>query len=571
LTSDERYIVKTSSRIQGPFSLEELAARVARRELNMLDEVRTPEHRWCFVREVPSFKDIIDRLRSEEMHSGEHTQTSVTLTSRTYTSNSTHAGQEPTNSGLKNSDPGMVSIQAKEKVLSSQAAGTSGYGSISDRRVQQRVQASQLKRNVFLGLAFVLGLAAVYFYATPKSRGPNKTQILEFARYAEELARMGKYSEALSLLQKDERNAYLNPEQLLLKAKLYVQITPQLIEAKRILDILQGTKEDAVKPQISLVRSLIMMKERKWVEADQGLRVLLGGRLFEGEAKVNLAVLRYLTGNAPATYQSLSQIPANSPFSNYAKYLKGLTVLMDRTGSIAMRPEIVAEELIREADVSRENRFEMTMVGAALYLKAGRKNEVERTVDSLLNMNPFSSSQFLTSLNINYSPLSWEYLGDVCETVSQAISVPQKVLALNSLCRFLQGQEGGALTQLEQARRQYSSDLMLAAIHALLLKQANRDAEAQLLIKFLDGKSLLLGELVLAEACIAQSEWACVERSLQTVRSLDSREPIMFYGLGLLAKQRGQNEVVRDMITQGLRNYPRYRPLIELRGDSHGY
>jgi hypothetical protein len=127
------------------------------------------------------------------------------------------------------------------------------------------------------------------------------------------------------------------------------------------------------------------------------------------------------------------------------------------------------------------------------------------------------------------------------------------------------------LTLIEQSRRQYSTDLSLAAVHALLLREADRGPEARSLIEFLDGKTSLLGELVRADSCIKDGDWACADKSLQKIRSVDNREPMVFYGLGQLAKQRGQSEVVRDMITQGLRLYPRYRPLLELKGDSYAF
>lgn len=565
---EAKYIVKSASRIQGPFSLEELAAQVSRRELSMLDEVRTPDNRWSFVREIPSFKELIEQLRSEEIHFSDQTQSSVTLTSRTNTAitttSSAHLDSEAP-------DP-LVSINAREKTIAP-GVSSSSYGSITDKRVQQRMRASQKRRNLFILVlaGAVLGFA-VYTLRPGKPKGPNRAQIVEFAKYAEELARVGRYPDALALLVKDERNAFLTPEQQILKAKLYLQATPQVVEVKRMLDGLQTIKEEQTRGQVTLIRALIAVRERRWMEADQGFRSLMGNRFLDLEAKMNVAVLRYLTGNTVGTLQALAQIPARSPLDNYAKLLKGMSVLMERNpGASVPRADAVAEELLREAGESRENRFELTLVGAALMNKAGRKEDVRAAIERLRDIDPFASRNFISNLSIEYAPLAWETFGEICDHVAALAMDSTAGPGLRAECKFLQGQEGAAVTLIEQARRQYSTDLKLAAVHALLLKQSNRALEAKSLIQFLEGKESLLGELVMSDICLAENDWGCVERRLQTVRSLDPMEPLMFYGLGLLAKQRSQNEVVRDLVSQGLRLYPRYRPLLDLRGDAHGF
>lgn len=561
MASEQKYIVKSSNRVLGPYSIEEISTRVARREINMLDEIRTPEMRWCFVREVPAFHGLIERLRAEEMSRGEHTQTSLTHTSRTMTSTGITAIEEADT---------PVPVVGRDKVLSSQAS-TATYGLRSPAARASTSSPASLVRMVLIGLLILVGVVAAIQYFKPKSRAPGRAQMMEFARYAEELARLGRFSEALNFLKRDENNQYLSPDQLILKAKLLLIPPVQVVEARKALESMDKTQEDHLKNQITLVLALIALREQRWSEADQGFRSLSGAKLFEVDSKLNNAVLRYLTGNAAQAFQVLSAISSSAPQRSFAVGLKGLSLLNDRSGTIPIRPEAAAQEIEEVAESTREDRFKLNLIAAALFLRAGQRDQSQRVVDAMMNMNPFNSELFLRNLSVDYSPLDWERLSGLCDQVAQNTTMAQKGLALQAQCRFLEGQQGAALSLIEQARRQYASDLTLAAVHALLLRQADRAPEARSLTEFLDGKPSLLGELVRADSCIRDGEWSCAEKSLQIIRSLDSREPTVFYGLGLLAKQRGQSEVVRDMITQGLRLYPRYRPLLELKGDSYGF
>ena len=135
----------------------------------------------------------------------------------------------------------------------------------------------------------------------------------------------------------------------------------------------------------------------------------------------------------------------------------------------------------------------------------------------------------------------------------------------------MQGQEAAGLSLIEQARKQFSSDPQLAAVHALLLHHTGRNAEAKSILKLLDGKANYLAQLTMGEICIAENEWACVESQYQAMRNADPKDPSVFAGLGILSKNRGQYDLVREYVALGLRAAPRYRPLMELKGEGHGF
>src|SRR3989338_1479317 len=73
----KNWLVKSSTKILGPFTREEVMVLLTRRQITIIDEVRQPEGRWNYIRQNRHFKEVVKTLRYEQDHSKEDTMTST--------------------------------------------------------------------------------------------------------------------------------------------------------------------------------------------------------------------------------------------------------------------------------------------------------------------------------------------------------------------------------------------------------------------------------------------------------------------------------------------------------------
>src|SRR6218665_2016965 len=73
--SDKNWLVKSSTRILGPFTMQELADHLKSKQISIIDEIRQPHGRWSYIRENHGFMEIIRAIREEQDTHGEKTMT----------------------------------------------------------------------------------------------------------------------------------------------------------------------------------------------------------------------------------------------------------------------------------------------------------------------------------------------------------------------------------------------------------------------------------------------------------------------------------------------------------------
>src|SRR5437868_11834484 len=155
----KNWLVKSSTKILGPFTREEVMILLTRRQITIIDEVRQPDGRWSYIRENRYFKEVVKSLRYEQDHSKEDTMTSTatvgtasitktepgsvsdefTPTPITPTKSPPPRAQKPT---LKDVTP----VQDETLPRPHGGAATKSVGTLSDQRVQSKIQ----KQNVVL-------------------------------------------------------------------------------------------------------------------------------------------------------------------------------------------------------------------------------------------------------------------------------------------------------------------------------------------------------------------------------------------------------------------------------------
>lgn len=75
LEIEKKWLVKSDSKIMGPYSVDQLEELLLRRQVALIDEVRDTEQRWLYIREVPQLKQLVETVRHELSLRTENTQT----------------------------------------------------------------------------------------------------------------------------------------------------------------------------------------------------------------------------------------------------------------------------------------------------------------------------------------------------------------------------------------------------------------------------------------------------------------------------------------------------------------
>ncbi|MBX2994528.1 MAG: hypothetical protein KF681_06895 [Bdellovibrionaceae bacterium] len=578
---EERWLVKSSGRVLGPFTLEELIQHLRARTLSIIDEVRDPSTRWNFIREHPLLRDLVRQLREEQDTAHDSTQTTFVGSSggRTVTLSVTEGlAQEgeltPNPSALHNIPRGgkdVRPISGTERNLSSTFGGGKAYGSLSDARVQSNLQKrGNLSRNILFGVAIALiAGSAFYFYNQKKNRVVANDQARSFVKLAREQVRYGQTEKALDYMVRARGAMAFSAEDRLLFSELLLQVEGKTVEAQRALTEVQNLQDPRLLREMSLAKILIHLKEQRWNDASVEINHLLSFNPNDEEALHNMALLQYYQGLYTTSAQTVSRLVERGYRSTELILLKGLLALSwpEKAGQV-QRLSQAADEIKKDLDGNFELHFEKSLLYVTLKIQAGKADEVRHWLKSMWIADPFDSRNFSQNLLVDHQIIRWDRLAPLCNRIGQAIPDAEGTKGVQSLCLFFQGETASALQRLDEARKQLSQSGLLAAIQSLMYMQVNRQAEAKALLQLSQGE--VLGLLAQGQMCQADTDWPCAEQAWEKVLQVVPDNPMALYGKAFVMKQRGNDNGAREQIRRSILSSPRYRPFLEARGETSG-
>ncbi|MFN7727540.1 MAG: hypothetical protein ACK5P7_00090 [Bdellovibrio sp.] len=574
---EERWLVKSSGRVLGPFTLEELIQHLRARTLSIIDEVRDPGTRWNFIREHPLLRDLVRQLREEQDATHDSTQTTF-VGGRTVTMSVTeNLAQEgevtPNPTGMTSSGSQDVRpISGTERNVSSTFGGGRGYGSMADPRVHSHLQKrTNFSRNVLFGVAFALiAGSGVYFYTQKKNRVVATDQARAFVKLAREQARYGQSGKALEFLLRARGALPFSVEDRLLYSELLLQVEGKTVEAQRALSEIQNLQDPRLLREMSLAKILIFLKEQRWNEASVEINNLLSFNPKDEEALHNMALLQYYQGLYTTSMQTANRLIEGGYRSTELLILKGLLALSwpEKAGQV-LRLSQAADEIKTDLDENFELHFEKSLLYLTLKIQSGKFEEVQQWLKAMWVADPFDSRNFSQNLLIDHQIIGWDRLAPICNRISQTLPDHEGTKGIQALCLFFQGESASALQRLDESRKQLSQSGLLAAIQSLMYLQVGRPAEGKALLQLSQGEPL--GLLAQGQICQQDTDWPCAEQAWAKVLSVVPENPMALYGKAFVMKQRGNDNGSREQIRRSVLSSPRYRPFLEARGETSGY
>lgn len=573
------WLVKSSTRILGPHSIDEIAQLLVKKHISIIDEVRPPRGRWKYVREHEIFNETVDALRQEQENSAEPTQTMTqtqTMTSHTVVTKTdiTEEVRDDTVTPppIPQSDlraplpptPGsMKDISGRELSVSQKnAAARDVYTAMSDRAAQQAMHSAQKKMRWVVIALIVLVAASIVFFQLRKTSVRNEgyeTLIEQALRFRGLMLNQ----QALAMYKKAIQIREPTPEIQSEMALLLIVLDRQNVMGRRILEkeLQSSSNRNRVNDaQLGIAISYIL--EGSLREAEDTLQKILVSEPGNFNARLNLALIAIRKGEWREADRQLEDLSRRS--SPHPLVLLGRAVSqLELNTQDPVRMRGLAGEIRSYLASSSQLRQELLMVEAALLQNEPLASE--GSIREFLYEISRQSPDYVRDLRLDWRIADWEFLERECRSFLNRVAETAMVRAMKAVCLAESGREAEARTVLNEALALAPKDPVILFTQANLLYRAGLRNEAFAVLRLPELATQPQAEALLGKICLVQGDLACAERSISSVMNRGVRQVSLLSNLAEVQWRLGNRPQAQALIREGLTMQPQYLPLIELR------
>lgn len=371
--SENKWIVKSDSKILGPYSYEQIQDLIQKKQISLIDEVRDSETRWLYVRENPEFAKIVEAIRKELDAQQDSTKTYQSI-SKTFEQSLKTKTEIPQFSNVTidvqeaSVVKEIIQNQINDKAIlfedSSRREKVKFYGFQKDQSFKNQIEQNK-KRNLIVALVAVVIVAAGGYgflnYQKYNLEKQDEQLILSFKKFKF----MGLDRKAISLYEKfsDSNKAKVLPELIdyfpFLEPSGQLQIQDiERLQEKSTLNIEQKANVELVYFWSAMQSQNINLAQEHLVKAHtlQPTNMLI---------KENEALIEFMKNKYQKSYQLFSELVKQEVNGRYLLGM-GLNVayLPDAEKNLAM--QALSQQIENYTNVKFEFRKELLLVQLAL-------------------------------------------------------------------------------------------------------------------------------------------------------------------------------------------------------------
>ncbi|RYZ91646.1 MAG: tetratricopeptide repeat protein, partial [Proteobacteria bacterium] len=450
LTSGKTWLVKSSTKIMGPFTQQEVADLLSKRTITIIDEVRQPDSRWNYIRESRHFKEIVKNLRYEQDHSREDTMTSTMTSTATHgnsgaTVTRTDSGlindeltpapimppmpppignQRSTNAGVRDVTPSFPS-QGNTK---DSGSNVKSFGNLQDQRVQYKMQRQNLVlRTVTLTIvAMALLFVGYTFLRKDRKVDVSYDQLIASAlRYKE----IGLYQNSLENYKKAAAIREPDLETQFKLAFLLINEDRQSLNGRRIIEraLVKEGRTPAELANGNLGIGLSYMLEGDFSLAEEFLQKVLGFEPNNEAAKINLAVLQMKKGNFAGAFDSFESLTKGDA-KGYPLILMGKTLALIETSKAEINTERLQAGINEiKAYIAKSHFLYKELSMLLIYLnELAEQNSAEADAVATFMDEPHDlSKRYVKDLSLDWRSTEWDLLERYCTELADSGKSPE--------------------------------------------------------------------------------------------------------------------------------------------------
>lgn len=584
---EKNWLVKSSTRILGPFTFSEITEHLRSKQISIIDEVRLPEGRWSYIREHSLFMEVVRQIRDDQDSSNEQTMTH-SIAQHTQTNTATQLGSwnddltPPPTSQNPNPPPAPRSIfrDARDREIkdvtplaeapqkrSSRPTSANSYGSFEDSRLQDKLrQKTNIIRWMLTGAA-VLVLCGVFVVLSQK----NKKSSLGYDGLVAQALRyksLGLYSKSLQSYLSAAKIKEPDTDFAVRMAPILISEDRQSLAGRRILERALGqegrSRNELMDAYLGIAVSYIMDGDLK--QAEDTLQKAIGYEPSNVSALLNLAIIELKKGNYALARAGFDRIHANDPNSVLALFGSSLaTIEFAKTQSDNSRLLKLIADI--KASFQRTSFLRQELLIFQIYAQnlLGDVNGANRTVAQFLNQAPGQAKKFVYPLTVEWRFSQWDYIDKYCKEIYEKQPSHPELKSLRAVCLMEINRDADALKLITEALAEAPKNPYVLATQASYLTKLRRQSEAAAVLRTPELADLPIKNLLSGELCIIAQDAACAQRAFDKVYRNEQKNAAALYGLAWSVLQKKDRPAAYNYIRAGLQHEPGYLPLLELR------
>lgn len=575
LGAEKKWIVKSSGAILGPFHLEELIQALSEKRITIIDEVRSPDKRWVFIREHPEFQNIVQFLREQQANQKEDTGATYAGSKATQTAKTITHSQTDKNILIEDQ------LDSTNEIEVTQSAGAHRETSPipTDKKkfvfpadpkvIRQQENSSSLMRWSLVALVFVAIFAFGYFYSDEFKPKEKTLTHSDYLRLAKSHLSVGNYPKTLEFLKKSRSVQDFDFSTNLIFAPMIMMVDNENIQARRILEAALEANSATDKNSLdaeSLI-ALTFLREGQLEEAKQRYLQILQKNQSDEFAKLNLIEIKVLQADFKSAYNDLNQLmkeKIRDPI--YMMYRSLIAYRLFQSDNDKDKLQEAVDDLGRYQEKSNHYLAESFLIQAGIQKKLGQMESMQKTIIKMLQVYPDLTNEHISNYFIHRESLDWKYLGNICEILLQGNDTESfEMKALDSYCNYQQNDLAVALEKIEKASLLAPREPVVLGLKSFLLMKADRTSELKSLFALSNAKDSYLLRLVEAITCEKESNTYCAESIWKQILSENSSDTMALAGLARISILSGDKESAADYVKRGWLKSSSYMPILEIK------
>ena len=491
--SEKKFLIRSSGQITGPFDKKEVIDLIKRGVISIFDEVAEPFAIWQYLQDHRDFEQTVHSMDFQTRLTNFITQLSgkvstISRTVKTTDSGTDSLGQTSGEHSIKLKSHEKQSAQeVKFEVLDQPKKQSKSYGKYTSQKDSEEIirkKVSSIIKIIWqVMVVFALSIGAYILYKEVILPIQTKQAVSEELKTEGlNLYEAGNYKKALIIFERAYSRNILQDEEKLLLASFFLQQN-KLQKADLILDelsdshLLQSGNGFLLNGLISFFREDISKAEKYFNQA-------LKQR--EEVALVNLSILKWKKGDYQRSLFYLDRLMKMGYERNITFYLKALNMLSQN--QISSLADYINGELLlsQEQSLAKEYRQELYLMLAYSYMQEQKSEELAKTVNSLLNEDPFFYTEYKYSSFMAVGSLNWNYFYTYCKSIFESNSKSNLFNALYGFCYLKAGKLKQGSSYVEQAKNGAPDNPLFLSLYAYLLMLKGEDFQSEQALDLID-------------------------------------------------------------------------------------